>query len=108
MGANRKPKPSWSIERAIRSGGRSRSKPSASSTSAEPDDDETRPVPVLGDTGAGGGRDERGGGRDVERAGAVAAGPGGVDEVVALRAYGEHVLAHRLGAAGDLVRRSRP
>ena len=34
---------------------------------------------------------------------AVAAGPGGVDEVVALRPHGEHVLAHRLGAAGDLV-----
>ena len=36
---------------------------------------------------------------------AVAAGAGRVDEVVAARLDGEHVRAHRLGAAGDLVRR---
>src|SRR5439155_19023071 len=62
------------------------------------------PVPVLGDARTRGRRDEGCRGRDVERAGPVAAGPGRVDEVVALGPHGEHVLAHRLGAAGDLVR----
>ena len=36
---------------------------------------------------------------------AVAAGAGGVDEVARARVDRHHVLAHRLGAAGDLVRR---
>ena len=61
-------------------------------------------VAVLRHAGARGGRDERGGGRDVPRVRAVAAGAGRVDEVVALRVHAQHVLAHRLGAA----RRSRP
>ena len=42
-----KPKPSSSIERAIRSGGCSSEKPSASSTSAEPDADETARLPCF-------------------------------------------------------------
>ena len=58
---------------------------------------------MLGDTGAGGGRDERRRGRDVERPAAVAAGTCRVDEVVALRVDGDDVSAHRLGRAGDLV-----
>ena len=62
-------------------------------------------VAVLRDPGAGGGRHQRGCGRDVERPSAVAAGPGGVDEVVPLRAHRQHVGSHRLGAARDLLRR---
>src|SRR5213079_1026371 len=42
--------------------------------------------------------------RDVDRAAPVAAGAGRVDEVVALRPHRKDVRAHRLGAAGDLVR----
>ena len=44
-----------------------------------------RAVAVLRDPGAGGRGDERGRGRDVERAGAVAARARGVDEVLPLR-----------------------
>src|SRR5581483_3421607 len=51
------------------------------------------------------GGDECGRGRDVERVLTVAAGAGGVDEVGPLRRNGEHVVAHRLRRAGDLVRR---
>ena len=50
------------------------------------------------------GRNDRRRSRDVDRARAVAAGPSRVDEVVALRPDGEHVAAHRLRTAGDLVR----
>ena len=60
-------------------------------------------VPVLRDGGAGCGRDERGGGGDVDRPGAVAARAGRVDEIVTLRVHGENMLPHRLGAARDLV-----
>src|SRR5204863_9757863 len=45
--ANRKPKPSSSIDRSIRSGGSSSSKPSASSTSADPELDETARLPCF-------------------------------------------------------------
>jgi hypothetical protein len=62
-----------------------------------------RAVPVLRDPCACGRGYQRGGSRDVERPGAVASGPGRIDEIRARRAYDEHVLAHRLGAAGDLV-----
>ena len=62
-----------------------------------------RAVSVLGHARAGGRRHESRGSRDVEGARAVAAGPGGVDEVVALRAHREHVRSHCLRAAGDLV-----
>ena len=64
-----------------------------------------RPVAVLRHARAGGRGDERSGGRDVERPGAVAAGSGRVDEVAPLRLDDEHVLPHRLGAARDLVGR---
>ena len=60
-------------------------------------------VPVLRDPGARGCGDERGRGRDVERPGAVASGPGRVHEIGARGPDDEHVLAHRLGATGDLV-----
>ena len=47
VGANMKPKPSSSIDCAIRSGARSRLKPSASSTSADPDCDDTERLPCF-------------------------------------------------------------
>ena len=62
-------------------------------------------IAVLGDSGARRCRDERCRGRDVERPAAVAPGAGGVDEVVALGVHRDHVVAHRLCGAGDLVRR---
>ena len=99
------PKPSSSIDSAIRSGDSSSSKPSASSTSALPGQRRHRAVAVLRDAGAGGCGDERRRGRDVERLAAVAAGAGRVDEVVAFRLHGDDVRAHRLGRAGDLVGR---
>ena len=61
-------------------------------------------VAVLRDARAGSRRDDRSRGRDVDRARTVAARSGGVDEVVPLRPDGQDVLAHRLGAARDLVR----
>src|SRR5215218_430376 len=64
-----------------------------------------RAVPVLCDPSAGRRRHQRRRGRDVERAAAVAARPGSVDEIVALRVNREHVCPHRLGAASDLVGR---
>ncbi len=72
---------------------------------AMPESDETDAVAVFRDARAGGGRDERRRGRDVERLAAVAARAGGIDEIVALRAHGDHVCAHRLGGARDLVGR---
>ena len=62
-------------------------------------------VSVLRDCGAGRRGDERGRGRDVDRVRAVAARAGGIDEVVAARPHRQHVRAHRLGTAGDLVGR---
>src|SRR5581483_635340 len=60
---------------------------------------------MLGHRSACGRGDDRGGGRDVEGASPVAAGADHVDDVVPPRVHGEDVLAHRLGAAGDLLRR---
>jgi hypothetical protein len=67
-----------------------------------------RAIAVLRDACAGRRRDERGGGRDVERLAAVATRAGGVDEIVALRVDRNHVRAHGLGRAGDLVGRLAP
>ena len=61
-------------------------------------------VAVLRHTRSGRRRDERRRGRDVDRSGAVASGSCGIDQIVALRPHRQRVLAHRLGAAGDLVR----
>jgi hypothetical protein len=63
-----------------------------------------RPVAVLRHSRAGRGGHERRRRRDVERPRPVAAGAGGIDEVLAAGSHGEHVRPHRLGAAGDLVR----
>jgi len=63
-----------------------------------------RAVAMLRDSGAGRSREQRRCGRDVDRALPVAARSGGVDEVVPLRPHGQHVGAHGLGAARDLVR----
>ncbi len=60
-------------------------------------------VPVLRDARPRCCRHDRGGGRDVQRAAAVAAGAGRIDEVAPLRVDGDDVLAHCLGATGDLV-----
>jgi hypothetical protein len=61
-----------------------------------------RLVAVLGDRHAAAGDDELAGRRDVVGAGAVAAGPAGVDG--AGRGFdGEHLGPHRAGRAGDLV-----
>ena len=103
--AKRKPKPSSSIERSIRSGGRSSRKPSASSTSAEPGLRRRRAVAVLRDGRTGRRRDEGCSGRDVVRVRPVAAGADDVDKIGARRIHPQDVLAHRLGAASDLVRR---
>ena len=63
-----------------------------------------RAVAVLRDGRAGCRGEERRGGRDVDRALPVAARPGRVDQVISLGSHGQDVGAHRLGAAGDLVR----
>ncbi len=62
-------------------------------------------VAVLRDRRAACGRDQGGRGGDVVRVRAVAACADDVDEVASLRVDPQHVLAHRLRAAGDLVRR---
>ena len=64
-----------------------------------------RPVAVLRHPGTGRRGEQRGRGRDVERPRPVAACARRVDEVCALRVHGENVASHRLGTAGDLVRR---
>ncbi len=62
-------------------------------------------VAVLRDRRSRRRRDEGRRGRDVVRVRAVAAGADDIDDVGALRVDAEDVLAHRLGAARDLVRR---
>ena len=62
-------------------------------------------VAVLRHTGPGCGGDDRGRRRDVDRVRSVAACARGVDEVVALGRDRQDVLAHRLGAARNLVGR---
>ena len=62
-----------------------------------------RAVTVLRDRRACRGGDDRRGRGDVERARAVAARPHDVDDVRPRRVHGQHVGAHRLGTAGDLV-----
>ena len=64
-----------------------------------------RAVAVLRDRRTRRRRHERGRGRDVVRVRAVAARADDVDDVGALRRDAENVLAHRLGAPGDLVGR---
>ena len=104
-GANMKPKPRRSIDSAIRSGGCSSVNPSASSTSAEPDAELTARLPCF-----------------ATAAPAAAATIAAAVEMFSVRPpsppvpttsttssrsgrTGEHVLAHRLRAARDLVRR---
>jgi len=61
-----------------------------------------RPVPVLDDRHPGGGRDEGGGGADVERPALVPAGPAGVQDRPADRDEADHLLAQHEGGGGDL------
>ena len=103
-GANRKPKPSSSIECSMRSAGSSSSNPSASRTSAEPEADETErlpcfatPAPAAAATSAAA----------VEMLNVCAPSP----PVPAVSTRSSRCgctastwRAHRLGAAGDLVR----
>ena len=63
-----------------------------------------RAVAVLGQRAARAGGDQRRGRRDVERR-LAAAGPGGVDEVVAVDRDGRRERAHRAREAGELVDR---
>ena len=60
-----------------------------------------RPIAVLGDRHAGRRRDQRRAGRDVERAGAVAAGPGGIEHVAAVEVERARPRPHRARAAGQ-------
>ena len=60
---------------------------------------------MLGDSGAGGGSDERGGGRNIESAARVSTSAAGVDQRGALirrKREGKGLTAHRFGEAGDL------
>ncbi len=59
---------------------------------------------MLGNTSSGSRRDERRRRGDVVRVRAVAAGARRVDQILPPGPHREHVLAHRLGAARDLVR----
>ena len=74
LGANMKPTPTVSIDRAICSGVRSSFAPSASSTSALPLREDTERLPCLATFAPAAARDERRRGRDVEGVRAVAAG----------------------------------
>ena len=103
--AKRKPKPSSSIDRSIFSGGSSSRKPSASSTSAEPVCDDAERLPCFATAAPAAAVDEGRRGRDVVRVRAVASRADDVDEVGARRTHAHDVLAHRLGATRDLVRR---
>ena len=92
------------MERSICAGGRSSRKPSASSTSAEPEAEETArfpcfatPAPAAAATSAAA----------VEMLNVRAPSPpvpGRVDQVLAVGPHREDVLAHGFGAARDLVR----
>src|SRR6185437_10977568 len=59
-------------------------------------------IAVLGDRYAGAGDNERGTGRHIHRAGAVAAGPDHVDGI-GRRVDAQHLGAHRRYRAGDLI-----
>ena len=103
--AKRKPKPSSSIDRSILSGGSSSWKPSASSTSAEPVCDDAARLPCFATAAPA---------AAVTSAAAVEmlyvfapSPPVPTTSTMSVRVGldAEDVLAHRLGAAGDLVRR---
>ena len=89
-----------------RSGVSSIATPSPSSTSAEPHFEVIARLPCLATRTPAAGDDERRGGRDVERAGRVAAGAAGIDERAdrpAIELDPQGVLPHRPGEAGDLL-----
>ncbi len=76
--------------------------PSAVSTSAEPERDDSARLPCFATGTPAPGHDQRGGGRDVERARAVAAGAAGVDRA-RRRGDRDRFRAHDPRRAGDLV-----
>ena len=83
-GANRKPMPTSRMARAASAGGSAMSMPSASSRSALPHWLDMRPVAVLGHAHARARHHERRHGRNVEGAGAVAAGAAGIEQRLAV------------------------
>ena len=91
---------------AIASGPSSILTPSAVSTSAAPDCDDSAAIAVLGDRHAAAGHDEGRGGRDIARAGGVAAGADDVDRAFR-RVHRQHLAAHGRDGAGDFVAPSR-
>ena len=106
-GANMKPKPTSSMQRATACGvevdaGAERLEQVGRARQAG-----RRAVAVLGDAAARAGGDERGGGRDVEGRRA-AAGAGRVEQVVAGRPHRQRQLAHRAREARSARRPSRP
>jgi hypothetical protein len=76
-----KPMPASATQRPTWSGVRSILTPSEASTSAAPERDDSARLPCLATGHAGAGDDEGGAGRDVDRAGAVAAGADHVDGI---------------------------
>ena len=101
--ANMKPKPCSSIEAAIRSGGSSSDEPELLEDVGRAAGRARGAVAVLRDRCSRRRGDERRGGRDVERARAVAARADDVDDRRPRRDDRDEVLAHRLREAGDLV-----
>ncbi len=79
------------------------SKPSASSTSAEPDRDETARLPCLATPAPAQAAASAAVVEMLNVDGAVASRSGGVDEVGAARLHRRRVLAHRARAADELV-----
>ena len=79
-GAKMKQNPARSRHRRSPAGSRSILTPSRSSTSAAPTRPLTARLPCLATAHAGRRRDQRRAGGDIERAGAVAAGAGGIEQ----------------------------
>ena len=99
-----KPKPSSSIDCAIRSGGSSSSKPSASSTSAEPVCDEAARLPCFATPAPAAAATSAAAVEMLNVCSPSPPVPAVSTRSARCRPDGQHVLAHRLGAAGDLVR----
>src|SRR3954453_7472498 len=95
------PKPASPMQRATASGARSILAPSASSRAADPDRLAAQRVAGFATPAAGPRGDQRRGGRPVDRR-APAAGPGRVEQIVAVAADRGRELAHRARQALDL------
>ena len=102
-GANMKPKPSWSIDSAIRSGGCSSRNPSASSTSAEPETELTARLPCFATAPPAAAATSAAAVEMLKVRAPSPPVPTTSTTSVARRVDREDVLAHRLGATRDLV-----